>query len=142
METVISCSKTKEWNGKPIYSVAFSDGRGGESFAVEIPVGTPVSDLIIEESQWGLKIKKKSTGGGGFQKQRSGNESFALSYAKDLVVGGKVDMKQILPVADKLYAWLEGKKGAAPAQSAASIPQKQEPVLDYKQTGSTDDLPF
>lgn len=144
METVISCNKTKEWNGKPIYSVALSDGQGGESFAVEIPIGTPISDLIIEPSQWGNKIKlKKATGGAawGGARQRGGNESFALSYAKDLVVGGKVDIKNILSTADKLYTWLESKKPAA--APAATTPHAAQPGPAVGTTNvATDDLPF
>jgi len=53
METVVKCEKLKDWTGKdgklvPIYSIGLSDGRGGESFGKEIPVGTPVSELILE----------------------------------------------------------------------------------------------
>lgn len=110
METVVSCTKLKEWQGKPIYAIGFSDGRGAESFAREIPIGTPLTDLIIEESNFGLKVKLKNTNQGGGQRQRAGNESFALSYAKDLVIGGKVDVSKILETADKLYGWLESKK--------------------------------
>ena len=140
METVVSCTKSKEWKSPktnqmvPIYAVGLSDGRGGESFGKEIPVGTPVSELIIEDTgQYGLKIKLKNAGGfqgGGFK--RSGNESFALSYAKDLVVAGKVDLKNILPTADKFYAWLEGKK-AAPQEAPKAITTV---------SSTTDDLPF
>lgn len=114
METVISCVKIKEVQGKPVYAIGLSDGQGGESFAVQIPVGTPMSDLTIESTQYGnrIKLKKAASSWSGAGK-RSGNESFALSYAKDLVVGGKVDIAQILPTADKLYTWLESKKQTA-----------------------------
>lgn len=117
METVTSCTKVRDWtkDGKsvPIYSVGLSDGQGGESFGTEIPIGTPVDQLKIEPSQYGNKIKWNkpgATGGFGGGGKRSGNESFALSYSKDLVVAGKVDIKQILETADKLYNWLEAKK--------------------------------
>lgn len=150
METVISCTKTKEWNGKPIYTVGLSDGQGGESFAVNIPIGTPLSDLIIEPSQWGNKIKlKRNASGGGFSgaaKSRGGNESFALAYSKDLVVGGKVELKDLLKTADKLYDWLEGKKQtSAPATpvptNGTTVIQKQvHPTVAQNQP--TDDLPF
>jgi hypothetical protein len=109
--TVTSCVKAKEVNGKPVYKITLSDGRSGESFAKEIPIGTKEADLAIEESQYGLKIKMKGGGfGGGAVKQRAGNESFALSYAKDLVVADKVKIDQIIPTAEKLYQWLESKK--------------------------------
>ena len=142
MESVISCSKSKEWKSPktgqnvPIYAIGLSDGRGGESFGKEIPVGTPVSELIIEDTgQYGLKFKLKNAGGfGGGFKQRGGNESFALSYAKDLVVAGKVDLKNILPTADKFYAWLEGKKAPSIAPPAApSVAPSKE---------ADNDLPF
>jgi len=113
METVIKCEKIKEWNGKPIYSIGTSDGQGGESFAREIPIGTPVSELVFEPNgNYPTKVKwnKPNQQGGGGSRMRSGNESFALSYSKDLVVAGKVDIKQILETADKLYTWLESKK--------------------------------
>lgn len=108
--TVTSCAKVKEWNGKPIYSIELSDGVKGDSFATEIPIGTPLEEIIIEEGQYGKKFKLKSKGGGGFNSKPKGNESFALSYAKDLVVSGKVEIKDILPIADKLFNWLETKR--------------------------------
>lgn len=152
METVISCTKVRDWekDGKkvPIYSVALSDGQGGESFGKEIPVGTPMSELVLEQSQYGLKIKWNKPGAsGGFSGggRRSGNESFALSYAKDLVVGGKVDIKQILSTADKLYDWLEAKKAPQnpPVVLASQLPSK--PANKPAPTGTdieSDSLPF
>lgn len=121
---VVSCVELREKNGKKIYHVALSDNTGGESFAVPIPIGTPKSQLIIEPSQWGPRVKMKSNGGnkysgGGFNRGRSGptNESLALSYAKDLVVGGKVPIEGILSSADKLYNWLESKASASETKS-------------------------
>ena len=116
METVVSCVKIKEHQGTPIYAVGLSDGQGGESYAVQIPLGTKIEDLVINSTQYGNRIKlKKPAGGGagGWGGKRGGNESFALSYAKDLVVGGKVDMKDILPAAQKLLDWLDSKKTQA-----------------------------
>jgi len=143
METVISCTKSKEWtnpkNGSkvPIYAIGLSDGRGGQSFGKEIPLGTPIGDLIIEDKgQFGLdfKLKGQQSAGWSGSKPRSGNESFALSYAKDLVVAGKVDVKSILPTADKLYDWLESKKPkTAPVVLASQVPAKET---------DNDDLPF
>ena len=146
METVISCTKVKDWTNQkgekvPIYQVGLSDGRGGQSFGKEIPIGTPMSELVItDKGQYGLDFKMKGTVGGfGGAKQRAGNESFALSYSKDIVCAGKTDLKNLLPLADKIYAWLEGKKAQAPAQSAASLPEQTgQPV----NPNSPDDLPF
>lgn len=150
METVISCVKTKEWQGKPIYTIGLSDGQGGESFAVQIPIGTPLSDLTIEPSQWGNKIKlKKTASGGGYaaQRQRGGNESFALAYSKDLVVGGKVELKDLLKTADKLYEWLEGKKQPttttqAPVPTPGTTVIQKQVHATVPNGAPTDDLPF
>lgn len=113
METVTKCTKLKEWNGKPIYQIEMSNGAIGESFNQEIPVGTPEDQLVFTSNgTYADKVKWNNPNkpqGGGF-KQRSGNESFALSYSKDLVVAGKVDIAKILETADKLYTWLEAKK--------------------------------
>lgn len=144
METVISCAKVKEWKNQkgemvPIYAIGLSDGRGGQSFGKEIPIGTDVATLeITDKGQYGLDFKIKNTGSSFGSRQRSGNESFALSYAKDLVVAGKVDVKSILTLADKLYAWLEGKKVGATV--AASLPAIKPTNLP--DNTPTDDLPF
>lgn len=117
--TVKRCVKVKEWNGKPIYSVELSDGRKGESFA-EIPVNTSATEIEITPSDKGfadrfkLKSKNGYSGGGG-GKPRVGNESFALSYAKDVACahitqGKSFAAKDIISVADEFYNWLESKK--------------------------------
>lgn len=139
METVIKCEKIKEWNNKPIYGIHLSDGRGGESF-MEIPIGTPVSDLQIIDNPnpaYAAKIRWNKPGSsngfaGGGKQRYSGNESFALSYAKDIVVAGKVDVKHILPLADKLYDWLEKKKalGAPASNPVVLASQGKSSVLD------------
>lgn len=119
--TVTSCTKVKEWNGKPIYSVELSDGTKGQSFANEIPIGTPSSDLIIEQGEFCKKFKLKSkTGGGGFAGKPKGNESFALAYAKDIAVAllqkqttvpSSADLAKItIAIANHLFEWLESKK--------------------------------
>lgn len=125
MESVISCTKVRDWtkDGKsvPIYSVALSDGQGGESFGKEIPVGTPMSELVLESGQYGLKIKWNkpgASGGFGGGRQRSGNESFSLAYAKDYAValigaGKECSADMTLKLADKFYEWLESKKKAS-----------------------------
>lgn len=155
METVISCTKVRDWtkDGKsvPIYSVALSDGQGGESFGKEIPVGTPMSELVLEQSSYGLKIKwnKPGTSGGGFGggRQRSGNESFALAYAKDYAVAKVANGKEfkgedILKLADLFYGWLEKKKAvtqSAPVVLASTLPNKPSGISEHS---TNDDLPF
>ncbi len=112
--TVTECIKTKDYSkdGKttPIYKVTLSDGTTGESFGTLIPTGTADADLDIQDGQYGKKIKLKSKGFGGFAAKAKGNESFALSYAKDLVVADKVKIDQIIPTAEKLFNWLESKR--------------------------------
>lgn len=142
METVLSCTKVRDWINKegkpvPIYSVALSDGQGGESFGKEIPTGTPMSELTITANPpYGNKItwNKPGSGGSGFSgRQRTGNESFALSYAKDVVCAGKTDLKNIFDLADKMYLWLEKKKGAtpsAPVVLASQLPEVKQPDSD------------
>lgn len=138
METVIKCEKIKEWNGRPIYGIGLSDGQGGESFK-EIPLGTPINELTITPNPpYGNKISLKNPGvqGGGYSGgKKFGNESFALSYAKDVVIHGKTDIKNLFTLADKMYDWLEKKKVAttpsAPVVLASQLPEKKE-----------DDLPF
>ena len=99
-----SCTFVKNWekHGKkvPIYDVLFSDGTQGESFGVEIPKDTPMSDCTITDGQYGKKIewnKKPSSNGSGKsfapKNYKADFISFAMSYTKDLVVAGKVDMK-------------------------------------------------
>lgn len=121
METVTHCSKLKDWtkDGKsvPIYKVDLSDGRSGESFGKEIPVGTPITDLIIEDTgKYGIKIKLNAPKGMGFKGAPKGNESFALSYAKDVyiahlgIIGKELNSDTMFKLADKMYEWLENKK--------------------------------
>lgn len=117
METVIECKKVKEWNGKPIYYIGLSDGQGGESFQ-EIPKDTPVSELKIEQSQYGLKIKwnkPNQAGGFGGGRPKTGNESFALAYAKDYAVamitqGKEFKGEHVITLAELFYKWMEEKK--------------------------------
>ncbi len=149
METVISCTKVRDWtkDGKsvPIYSVAFSDGQGGESFGKEIPVGTPMSEIeITPNGNYASKVKwnKPGASGGGYSNgKKFGNESFALSYAKDVVCAGKTDFKNLFALADKMYDWLEQKKGVAnpPVILASQLPAKA-PAPTAPQ--GNDDLPF
>jgi hypothetical protein len=111
MTTVKSCTKVKEWNGKPIYSVEFSDGTKGNSFGTEIPVGTSKDELTITPKDGypdDVKMKKQGFGGGAPKKVN--NAAFAMSYAKDLVVADKVKIEQLLPTADKIFNWIESKK--------------------------------
>lgn len=120
METVVKCEKIKDWNGKPIYAIGLSDGQGGEAFAQEIPIGTPISELTITPNgNYAAKIKwnKPGGGGGGFGggRPKSGNESFSLAYAKDVAVayiaqGKTIEPEKIVAWGEIFYNWMESKK--------------------------------
>ena len=120
METVVKCEKIKDWNGKPIYAIGLSDGQGGEAFAQEIPIGTPISELTITPNgNYAAKIKWNKPGGGaggfGGGRPKSGNESFALAYAKDYAVamigqGKEFKGEHVITLADLFYNWMEAKK--------------------------------
>jgi hypothetical protein len=117
--TVKTCvKKEKGWTnpeGKEvaIYKVTFTDGTDGEIMAKEIPIGTPLSAVTVTPGTYGNKLKyNKPNGFAGGGKPRAGNESFAMSYAKDLVVAGKVELKDLSTYADKIYQWLESKKSS------------------------------
>jgi hypothetical protein len=122
--TVTSCTYLKEWsaNGKTgkVYDVLFSDGSKGQSFA-EISKGTPKDDLeITPNGNYPDKVKAKAKNGFAGAGKPKGNESFALSYSKDLVIAMLPKMekqptstelaKVITTVADTFFNWLETKK--------------------------------
>lgn len=80
----------------------------------------PCSFVTKGDKNYAWDVKEGQSGGfgGGFKAQRSGNESFSLSYSKDLAVailarGGTVSTEQILLDAEKFYLWLESKKPKA-----------------------------
>jgi len=58
---------------------------------------------------WGSVSKPKENNYNGYQgkKNQSSTASFALSYAKDLVIADKVKIDNILPIATKLNDWLK-----------------------------------
>lgn len=122
METVIKCSEKGKWQDKTIYLIEMSNGTKGDSFQ-EIPIGTADTELTFTPNanpNYAAKVKwnqAKSSFGGG-SKVKAGNESFALSYAKDMAVahitkGDKpeaMDSAAVLKVAEAFYVWLESKK--------------------------------
>jgi hypothetical protein len=123
--TVTSCTYLKDWTGKDgktgkIYDVLFSDGSKGQSFA-EISNGTSKDDLeITPNGNYPDKVKAKAKNGFAGGGKPKGNESFAISYSKDLVIAMMPKMqvqptstelaKVIITVADTFYNWLETKK--------------------------------
>jgi hypothetical protein len=99
-----------DWAGPngPVYyhEIELSNGDKGQIGSKEkMPSKlNPGSELTytIEETSRGNKIKAVVTGGNQFQgKGRTMPEpriqmiSFAMSYTKDLIVGGKIDVKEL-----------------------------------------------
>lgn len=76
----------------------------------ELQVGWELAYEITEKGQQEYE-KAKSVApqqfNGYSKKQNNQTASFALSYAKDLVIGGKVEIANILPTATKLNEWLK-----------------------------------
>lgn len=121
METVTKCTKIKDWNGKPIYQVEMSNGAIGESFNQEIPIGTPEDQLTFttngtyaDKVKWNdpAKIRIPAWNKMG---AKGGNESFALSYAKDIACahiekGREFKAEEVVKVAEVFYVWLQSKK--------------------------------
>ena len=111
METVTSCKPIKVWekDGKEvqIYESTLSDGTKGESFGKETPEWPAQEALDITEGQYGKKIKLKSQGSGFGKKPQIQPSTMCLSYAKDLVVAGKLEFKDILPAAEKFLNWVK-----------------------------------
>lgn len=84
--------------------IAIANKKKERAFAI----GQEIKYQITGQDNIGnLKFKEVQdqpyTGGSG---KKGSNASFALSYSKDLVIGDKVTIEQILPTASKLLKWL------------------------------------
>lgn len=114
-----------------VHEVAFDNGDKGEynskTDTCQKFVEGQEADYTIETTRTGnytnTKIKHLSpetsgNSGGGFsggKKSFAGNESFALSYAKDLACahiekGKEMKAEQVIQVAEAFYQWLQSKK--------------------------------
>ena len=152
METkVTACTHVRDWTspktGKTfkIQSVVFSDGQIGESFDL-IPIGTLITDLeCTPNGNYPQKVKLKGTGNKWKGKERSGNESFALSYAKDVMCARpSLSTNDMFALADSMYRWLEGKKSVQPVTNP--IPPRQPQTFSTPfppaEADEHSDLPF
>ncbi len=116
---------------------------GSKSQAYPIPIEQPIN-VEVSNSQEGLKFKKynpqyagqgSSQGSpqGSSQPKASGgkgsNRSFAMSYAKDLVVAGKADFSTLTVLAGKIVDWLDDKPPQQPSQQA---PQQSPQQTQYQ----------
>lgn len=121
-----SCEFTKEWNSPngTIYyhKLTFENGDIGaigtkEKLPLKICAGTELTYTIEVDIKGNNKIKpiqqqKPQFNKSGFKAEPYEHKcaSYALSYAKDLCIGSKIETKDMLPLADKLYEWLLSKK--------------------------------
>lgn len=117
-----SCTFKSEWagpNGVIYYhNITFDNGDTGtigtkEKMPDKLSPGSELT-YTIEVNERGNKIKavapKPKFGGG-----RPGEPielkmaTFALSYSKDLVIGGKLESKDMFAIADKMFDWIKAK---------------------------------
>lgn len=104
-------------------------------YTIEIRMNGAYENVIIKpvQSQQGGYGQNQFSG-----KRFAGNESLALSYAKDFSIayiekGKEIGPEKVCEVADKFYMWLEGKKAPQPAaaQSTANGPAVSKDGLPF-----------
>lgn len=111
-----SCRFVSEWAGQNgvvyYHEIELENGDKGQIGTKEknpdkLAVGQELS-YTIESSSRGNKIKAVTAQGGGFKgkPQRDPKEqmiSFATAYTKDLVVAGKVEMREFEAAVKRMY---------------------------------------
>ena len=120
---ITSCTFKNEWTGPNgvvyYHALTFENGDTGQIGAREknppkLSAGQELT-YTIEATDKGNKIKavnaKPKFGGGGRPSEpiELKMATFALSYSKDLVVGGKLETKDMFALADKMFDWLKAK---------------------------------
>lgn len=113
---ILECKFIKEWTGDKgtvfYHELKLDNGDHGQIGSKErlpdkIAVGQELT-YTIEESSYGNKIKAVTEG----KQQWAGRKqpepkiqmiSFAMAYTKDLVVGGKVELKDMSKYFDLIY---------------------------------------
>jgi hypothetical protein len=77
----------------------------------KISVGSELT-YTLENGRIKAVAKPFVKGGGGFKAEPFEHKAagYAAAYAKDLVVAGKVEIGQMLAIADKIHNWLISKK--------------------------------
>lgn len=70
-------------------------------------------EVVTRNGKQYIKIKPIKEQQGGYsnygrklQQEQSRYPGFSLAYAKDLVVAGKLELKQMFPTADKMVEWM------------------------------------
>ena len=96
-----------------------------------------------EKGYWRGKFVGGTPSGGGCSGGEDKNRSFAMSYAKDLVVAGKLNISELVGGANKILAWLEGK---APAKKPIPEPEPEDVNVNHyepePESEPDDDIPF
>ena len=113
---IIECKFIKEWTGEKgtvfYHDLKLDNGDHGQigtkdRMPDKIAVGQELT-YTIEGTSYGNKIKTVSQTSGGFKgkPQRDPKEqmiSFSMSYCKDLVVAGKLDIKDLEVGTRRIY---------------------------------------
>jgi hypothetical protein len=121
---IIKVAFKKEWTGgkEPVYyhELELDNNDKGEigckeKLPAQLAVGCSLT-YTIDGGQYGNKIKavreKNGFGTGGFKKGPDPKvqvAGFAMAYTKDLVVAGKVEIKDLPAIFEKIHALMHAK---------------------------------
>ena len=130
MNTKIKVSKVVTKNGW--YNIVTSEGKDVSIFSEKNPklkeqLELHANDIVDFELECNLieskgklyawDVQEQKSFNGGFQKKQGSDESFSLSYAKDVWVAkinsgdAKFDVSECLKVASAFYKWMKERKG-------------------------------
>lgn len=115
-----------EWtgNGNTVYyhDIELDNGDKGsigskEKMPAKLNPGQELTYTIEADNRGGFKIKavNPQQGGGGFTGGRKGPDpkvqivGFAMSYTKDLIVAGKIEIKQLPETFDRIHKLMSDK---------------------------------
>lgn len=151
METtakVKSIAEPKEWNWPNgiVYYLTMDMDNGdtvniGKKSSTAFSIGDEIKYEVISEERGVKKIKevkeeyKKNAGNYTPKNPRIEAITMCMSYAKDLVVSGKVEIKSIKDVAQSLLDW------AIDNINTIDVPAKVEPVKE-EQKKEEPEMPF
>lgn len=98
------------------HSLELDNGDAGQiatkdRYTDKIGIGNELT-YTIENGRIKAVSKPFVKGGSGFKSEPFEHKAagYAMAYAKDLTVGGNVDVSQLIGTADKIYNWLISKK--------------------------------
>lgn len=113
---------TYEYNGETFHAriVTLENGESGQ-VSSKAPDRWKVGDEVeysVKDGQYGKKMSLKKPDAQPHKYRGGGNESskypsFAVAYAKDLVVAGKVELKDLEPTAKRILDILNTLSGNA-----------------------------